>query len=296
MTLRIAYVVLISLLYVSSIGIFLLTPQRAEARNVKVQICHIPPGNPDNFHTITVSENAVPAHLAHGDLGGSCDTQCETLCGDGDACTIDACDPAGGCAAPAPADCSDGDPCTTDSCDPGTGCENVSVICDAPDACTLSTCAPDTGECVDSPVVCGVDQECNPATGVCEDVGGGPTADLLIGKSDDADPVLAGDSLTYTITVTNVGPETAQNVVVTDTLPAGVTFVATTGCAEDPVGVPTCSIGNLGAGGSAVFSIEVTVDGGTGGTITNNASVNSDTLDPNAANNSTSEDTTVISP
>ena len=30
-------------------------------------ICHIPPGNPSNAHLITISENAVPAHRAHGD-------------------------------------------------------------------------------------------------------------------------------------------------------------------------------------------------------------------------------------
>ena len=33
----------------------------------KVLICHIPPGNPDNAHIISVSVNAVPAHVAHGD-------------------------------------------------------------------------------------------------------------------------------------------------------------------------------------------------------------------------------------
>ncbi len=36
----------------------------------RVMICHIPPGNPDNAHTITVSINALPAHLAHGDHCG----------------------------------------------------------------------------------------------------------------------------------------------------------------------------------------------------------------------------------
>ena len=35
-------------------------------------ICHIPPGNPDNARTITVSANALPAHLAHGDHCGPC--------------------------------------------------------------------------------------------------------------------------------------------------------------------------------------------------------------------------------
>ena len=38
----------------------------------RVTICHIPPGNPDNAHTISVSVKAVPAHLAHGDYCGPC--------------------------------------------------------------------------------------------------------------------------------------------------------------------------------------------------------------------------------
>ena len=40
----------------------------------KVDICHIPPGNPDNAHLINVSVNAIPAHLAHGDQLYTCDT------------------------------------------------------------------------------------------------------------------------------------------------------------------------------------------------------------------------------
>ena len=38
----------------------------------KVLICHIPPGNPQNAHTISVDQSAVPAHLAHGDTLGPC--------------------------------------------------------------------------------------------------------------------------------------------------------------------------------------------------------------------------------
>jgi hypothetical protein len=41
----------------------------------KVTICHIPPGNPANAHTITVGGSAVRAHAAHGDfVEGSCDS------------------------------------------------------------------------------------------------------------------------------------------------------------------------------------------------------------------------------
>lgn len=45
---------------------------RAQLDQGWVTICHIPPGNPANAHTITISVNALPAHLAHGDYVGSC--------------------------------------------------------------------------------------------------------------------------------------------------------------------------------------------------------------------------------
>lgn len=38
----------------------------------QVTICHIPPGNSDNAHTITVSIDALPTHLTHGDMCGPC--------------------------------------------------------------------------------------------------------------------------------------------------------------------------------------------------------------------------------
>ena len=37
------------------------------------EICHIPPGNPSNAHTIEVEDGAVDAHLRHGDHRGECD-------------------------------------------------------------------------------------------------------------------------------------------------------------------------------------------------------------------------------
>jgi hypothetical protein len=43
--------------------------------NQKVEICHVPPGNPGNAHTICVDESAVADHLAHGCSLGSCDEQ-----------------------------------------------------------------------------------------------------------------------------------------------------------------------------------------------------------------------------
>jgi hypothetical protein len=123
---------------VSSVVLFaasllLLTFSQAWAGPAKVDVCHIPPGNPGNFHTITISEAALPAHLEHGDFEGSCDTPCETLCDDGNACTIDACVPGTktciNVAEREPTDCTDGVSCTNDSCDPVNGCVNTFFCC-----------------------------------------------------------------------------------------------------------------------------------------------------------------------
>ncbi len=46
----------------------------AQDSEEKVTICHVPPGNPENAHTITIGASAVPAHLANheGDSVGQC--------------------------------------------------------------------------------------------------------------------------------------------------------------------------------------------------------------------------------
>jgi hypothetical protein len=44
----------------------------ALAATEKVDVCHVPPGDPGNAHTITVGEPAVDAHLAHDDYLGTC--------------------------------------------------------------------------------------------------------------------------------------------------------------------------------------------------------------------------------
>ena len=56
-----------------------------------------------------------------------------------------------------------------------------------------------------------------------------PAYDLIVNKTDDVDPVNVGDNVTYTLTVTNNGASTAENVVLTDSLPSGAgapTFVS----------------------------------------------------------------------
>lgn len=123
--------------------------------------------------------------------------------------------------------------------------------------------------------------------------------DLAITKSDSPDPVAAGDLLTYTLNVANSGPSTATNVVVTDTLPAGVTYLANSdSCVEAPAGTLTCSLGTLASGANTSFTINVRVPAdylaGSTANITNTATVAADQADPDPANNTATATTQVI--
>jgi len=131
---------------------------------------------------------------------------------------------------------------------------------------------------------CGVDE----ATMVLDVVA---TADVAVTKSADMDMVALGGTLNYTLFVENIGPDTAHNFVLVDTLPAGVTFVAAAGCTE-AAGVVTCAVGDLASGANATFTIEVTAPD-TVGTITNMAMVAADEFDPDETNNEATLDTLV---
>ncbi|HEX4955046.1 MAG TPA: GEVED domain-containing protein [Thermoanaerobaculia bacterium] len=118
------------------------------------------------------------------------------------------------------------------------------------------------------------------------------SADLSITKVDDADPPPAGSNLTYTITVTNGGPSNATGVVVTDTLPAAVTYVSDT-CGASNVPPWTWNIGNLANGASVSCDVVVSINPTPPASITNTATVTATTNDANTANNSDSENTTL---
>ncbi|HEX9765282.1 MAG TPA: hypothetical protein VGA36_00865, partial [Nitriliruptorales bacterium] len=135
---------------------------------------------------------------------------------------------------------------------------------------------------------------------VTQTTGVSTSADLAITKSDSADPVAVGQPLTYTLTISNAGPSDAQDVVVTDTLPADVTFGSATpsqGTCSEVAGTVTCSLGVLGASGSASVQIVVTPTAAAGdaGSISNTAWVSSSTSDPVAGNDSATE-TTAVTP
>jgi uncharacterized repeat protein (TIGR01451 family) len=122
----------------------------------------------------------------------------------------------------------------------------------------------------------------------------GLSADIGLVKTDSADPALVGQPLTYTLAVTNNGPDAAGAVVVSDTLPGSVTFVsatATQGACVHAAGLVTCNLGALGNGAGA--SVAVVVIPTVPGNIDNTATVTADVSDPNPADNTDSEATTI---
>jgi uncharacterized repeat protein (TIGR01451 family) len=116
-----------------------------------------------------------------------------------------------------------------------------------------------------------------------------PDADVDLGitKNASINPVIAGDPLTYTLNITNVGPSIATGVAVTDTLPAGVTFTtASAGCSYDNTsGRVICTLGNVDIGTSVAPTITVLVNPATLTALQNQAVVGTSDTDTNAANN-----------
>lgn len=129
-------------------------------------------------------------------------------------------------------------------------------------------------------------------------VGAETSTDLAITKTDSIDPVAAGANLTYTIMVTNNGPEDASTVSATDVLPEGVTLLTTStsqGSWTEFGGLLAYDLGNLAAGADATITVLVNVDIATTETLTNTAVVSGSVMDTNFANNSASEETTIDS-
>ena len=127
-------------------------------------------------------------------------------------------------------------------------------------------------------------------------------ADLAVTKVDTPDPVTAGTNLTYTITVTNNGPDAATGASWTDTLSAGTTFVSL----SSPAGW-TCTTPAVGAGGtvscsnpsfavgSAAFTLTVAVAPTvTAGTVLTNTATDTSTSRDGPPGNDTDTATTTV--
>jgi uncharacterized repeat protein (TIGR01451 family) len=139
---------------------------------------------------------------------------------------------------------------------------------------------------------CGTDENnAFPVTGWCVDTiflkdayysCCGDSANLSVIQSAAPPQFTVGLNGTYTITVTNAGPDLAADVTVTDALPVEVTYVsASPGCVYSN-GVVVCPLGTVSSDGSA--TITVTVQPNKSGSITNSVTVASVTPGPISSN------------
>lgn len=120
-------------------------------------------------------------------------------------------------------------------------------------------------------------------------------ADLSISKTASHSQVLAGESMTYIIAVTNGGPSDANNVVISDTLSSQVAFISATstqGTCIESAAVISCNLGTLP--NSNTVNIELVVEAISPGSVSNSATVSSDTDDPNMGNNTDSVNTHIL--
>ena len=113
-----------------------------------------------------------------------------------------------------------------------------------------------------------------------------PQTDLAVGQVPSTNLVLLGQNFTYTLQVTNRGPNLATNVRLTDLLPATAVFVSAApsqGSCSNVAGVVECELGSLPAGSRATVLLALTPT--LVSVMTNLVSVSSDEIDSLAANN-----------
>jgi len=104
-------------------------------------------------------------------------------------------------------------------------------------------------------------------------------ADLALEKTVDNDAPAAADTVTYTLTLSNGGPQSTANVEVTDLLPACLTFVSATasrGTYDEASGL--WDVGNVKLGESLTLEIVTVVGSACTGTVTNTASITGSSL------------------
>ena len=115
-----------------------------------------------------------------------------------------------------------------------------------------------------------------------------PQADLALTKVVSNASPNVGDQVTFTVTLTNNGPDTATNVQVTDLLPAGLTFVSATpsqGTYDSATGLWT--VGTVTTATPPTLQLVATI--ASTGAQTNTATISaSDQPDPNTDNNTAS--------
>ncbi|MEP6807171.1 MAG: DUF11 domain-containing protein, partial [Chloroflexota bacterium] len=137
-------------------------------------------------------------------------------------------------------------------------------------------------------------------TSLSEFAVGEAAADLSLSKAAPG-VVTAGTTLTYTITIANLGPSDALSVTLSDALAAALTGATYcidlgSGCGPSSVWTGSVNVGTIVAGALVDVVISATVDPGTpnGTIIANTASASATTPDPNGVNNASSVTSAVV--
>jgi len=170
----------------------------------KICICHIPPGNPDNAHTICIGAPAVRAHLRHGDTMGECTVRCGGEAGDTCAADEFCRRDAGVCDLSAEGECVAIPASCDDPADPVCGCDGITY-----DNACLAAAAGATidheGACEGVGVACGGESGatcgdgtfCKREDGACSADAPGVCTSLPVSCSPAYEPVCGCDGTTY---------------------------------------------------------------------------------------------------
>jgi len=136
-------------------------------------------------------------------------------------------------------------------------------------------------------------EESNPVPLMVEEVPG--EADIAVVKQSNQVIAVPGEPLSYTITVNNFGPSTAENVLLMDSIPGSILnpeYSVDGGVIFNPW-PGFLALGTLPAGAERIIIIRGTVSPEATGVITNTAVVSSTTPDPNPENNTSTAETPV---
>lgn len=119
-----------------------------------------------------------------------------------------------------------------------------------------------------------------------------PTAELSLSVADSPDPVVTGNTVTYTVSLANAGPANADNLIVSGNLTGATVSSASSSLANCAINANgyTCSFGSFAPGSASISVVGLTSGAGT---LDFTASATSSTLDSNTANNTGSQRTTV---
>lgn len=114
-----------------------------------------------------------------------------------------------------------------------------------------------------------------------------PNADISVIKTPDVDTVNVGNTLTYTVTVANAGPSYAEDVVLSDIVPANLANpeFSTDGGLSWSAWTGSLNLGTVASGASLKVLLRGTVQSSAAGTFINTAAVEGTTPDTNLSNN-----------